>query len=214
MRSRLALFPSLLLLSLTAGPATAVTIVDTIAAGYGSSGSVIGYGTWVRWEQGSQFVVPGSQPLRVDTYEIIASQGKPGFYDEIVLYLMTDAGDQPGSVLETLSLTVPEVGLEGALLAAPSTLQPVLAPGTKYWLVAGGPNATGAGRWVGWVHSQEPFESRLHAVRQDGGAWEIASDRDAEAFRIQGTTVAEPAIAALLLPGAVAALALRRSVRG
>jgi RND family efflux transporter MFP subunit len=82
---------------------------------------------------------------------------------------MTDAGDAPGSVLETFSLMVTASDIIGSVLSVSPLTHPVLAPGEKYWLIASVPGAAIPGDWVSWNKSNEP-SGRLHAYRQDGRA--------------------------------------------
>jgi len=51
----------------------------------------------------------------------------------VSLGLYTDSNDQPGSLLESWSITVP--GFPGTLTTIPSVLNPVLSAGTQYWFV-------------------------------------------------------------------------------
>ena len=197
---------------LPATGAESLTIADSFLPGDSyrmSSASVIGFATEFEWEQGSQFVAPGAQPLQVESIQIAAGQAKPDT-DVIDIALMTDIGDAPGIVLETISFTVTATDLAGGLLVAQSTTNPVLDPGAKYWIVASAPGVTIPGDWLAWNHSDEPF-GRLHAFRQDGGAWQVGTDRSAHAFRVSGTSVPEPGVAVLYsLGGACLAVFARR----
>ncbi len=140
--------------------------------------------------QGDQFSFAGSQAYFLDSIELAA--GLHEGENQLNVLLMTDAGDQPGSVLESFSFTG-QMDLYGShgLLIGTSVSHPQLTPGTDYWLVASAPSSTLAG----WSLFSLPVEG-LHASSRDGGAWEVFSDTPG-AFRVNGTVVPVPGAALL-----------------
>ena len=208
-KSVLVLVMLVLALWIYAAPAQAATIIDTFGPGdtYRANASVIGFGTFNEWEQGSQFVVSGTEVMRVDAIEIAAGSAKVDV-DQIDIHLMTDVSGAPGVIIETLSFTITATDLVGEIVLVNSFLQPILNPGEAYWLIGSAPQAVGAGDWLSWNHSDEA-PGRLHAFRTNGGAWEVGTDRTAETFRVTGTPVPEPSTALLLAFG-LAGLAARR----
>jgi hypothetical protein len=70
------------------------------------------------------------------------------------------------------------------LLIGTSVLNPVLDPGTPYWLVASAPNTA---TWADWNMS-DPVVMGVRAQRDGAVPWTVWSDTPMFAFRINGTT--------------------------
>jgi hypothetical protein len=113
--------------------------------------------------QGLQFTPTESGV--VETIEIAAFRLAGG--TAVKLTLMTDAGDQLGSVLETLTICC--FGDVAAIGLANSILQPMLTGGTKYWLVV---SAATDADYFGWSRNfAAPF--LLNAQQCFGQPWNI-----------------------------------------
>jgi hypothetical protein len=115
--------------------------------------------------QGLQFT-PAENGV-VQTIEIAAF--RPAGGTAVNVSLTTDAGDQPGSVLETVPICC--FGDTASIQLANSVLRPLLTGGTKYWLVV---SSVAAGDFFGWNRNlNPPFE--LNAQQSMGGPWNIGS---------------------------------------
>lgn len=113
------------------------------------------------WVQGLQFTPAGTAV--VETIEIAAFRLAGG--TALNVSLTTDAGDRPGSVLETVPICcfgdVASIGL------ANSVLQPLLTGGTKYWLVV---SPVAAGDHFGWNRNLNlPYAPNVQ--QSMGGPW-------------------------------------------
>lgn len=182
----------LLVLSALAGQAVATPIFSTFGAGdsYNTTEWAV-IGGPADFEQGDQFSFTGPDSYSLDNIEVAK-------YDpnELDLALVSDAGNVPGDLIESFTLT--GVGIQSVA----SVLHPILSPGTKYWLVGTAPADTEADWYLALL--LYPVTTGPHAIREDTGAWSVHPDVPA-AFRINGTAVAAiPAPGALLL-GAVGA---------
>ena len=113
--------------------------------------------------QGLQFTPTESGV--VETIEIAAFRLAGG--TAVKLTLMSDAGDQFGSVLETLPICC--FGDAASIQLAHSVLQPMLTGGTKYWLVV---SPVAAGDDFGWSRNFAP-PFLLNAQQCFGAPWNI-----------------------------------------
>ncbi|TMQ56367.1 MAG: T9SS type A sorting domain-containing protein [Candidatus Eisenbacteria bacterium] len=113
----------------------------------------------------------------VQTIEIAAFRIAGG--TAVNVSLTTDAGDQPGSVLETVPVCcfgdIPSIQL------ANSVLHPKLSTGTKYWLVV---SPVAAGDHFGWNRLLDPPYA-LNAQQSMGGPWSVGLEYRGTA-RIRG----------------------------
>jgi len=162
----LSISASILLLALAcplgASVANASTIVSTFGPGdtYDvTSGYTIGDTQAI--VQGLQFIP--AETAVVQTIEIAAFRNAGG--TTMNLALTNDAGDQPGSVLETISICC--IGAVPSIHLVNSILRPLLTGGTKYWLVV---SRGAAGDLFGWNRNFDlPFW--LNAQQYSGGPW-------------------------------------------
>jgi hypothetical protein len=136
-----------------------------------SGWTIGGAGVYV---QGLQFTPAGSAV--VETIEIAAFQIAGG--TALNVSLMTDAGDQPGSVLETVPICC--FGAGASIQLANSVLRPLLTGGTKYWLVV---SPVAAGDLFGWDRNFNLIA--LNAQQSMGGPWSVGLEWQG-AMRIRG----------------------------
>lgn len=175
------------------GHATAVPIYSTL--GPGDS-----YDAWqaydigrpgYEWDRGEQFTYfcPQSKSCTLDSIEIVLKQAyidcSPVGVNKVDVWLMTDAGGMPGTLIEGWSF-VGQLKIDPQILMGVSSLHPVLDPGTPYWLVASAPDSS---TWADWLKSS-PEVLGVHARRLGAaGAWEVYSNITQGAFRINATCV-------------------------
>lgn len=186
------------------GQATATPIYSTL--GPGDS-----YSTWANydigrpgygWDRGEQFqyFCPQLKSCTLDSIEIVLKQVyvdcSPVGLNKVDVWLMTDVGGKPGTLIEGWSF-VGELSINPRLLVGTSILHPVLNPGTPYWLVASAPDA---GTWAEWLKSS-PEVLGVHARRLGTDPWEVYSNITQGAFRINATCREKPPV--VPVPGAV-----------
>ena len=119
--------------------------------------------------------------------------------NQIELWLMSDAGFQPGSVIESFKF-IGGMGPDGTMnppLTAMSVLQPELQSGAMYWLIASAPIADTFAVW----NMNNQGASGPRAYREFGGSWATNISVDLGAFEIQGTAIPEPGSLLLLVAG-------------
>lgn len=158
-----------------------------------SAGAPIG----TDWDQGNSFM-PSQSGYVTDVWAAVNHVNGANTMD---LWLMDDAGGQPGTILESFKFVGAMVpggfgGLHPPLhgVALGTTY---LDSKNKYWLIASTP---GPDSWCAWNYSLADFGDR--AARQNMGAWTISQSQKA-AFAI---AIPEPATLSLLALG----LLLRR----
>ncbi len=131
--------------------------------------------------------------------------------DPLIVNLTTDAGDQPGTVLESFTIapgTLGTLGANNAPIALTSLLNPALTAGTQYWVTVS--DALGIDAFI-W-NQNNSGDSADQAQSSDGGAtWLSPSGNTPGAFEVDGTLVAtvgaitpEPGSLVLLGSGALA----------
>ena len=113
-----------------------------------------------------------------------------GDRNPITVSLQTDnAGVPSNTSLETWVATPSADGVFDFNFT--STLKPLLASGTPYWLVQ---ETLGVGAGRGWVISTKPGLLPLAGSANLGSTWQIFQGEDILAFRVEGTApVPEPA---------------------
>lgn len=139
------------------------------------------------WDQGDQFSFGGLTSYYLDMIEVAAFLAPAATSSELDVWLMTDAGGQPGAIIEAFNFKGPTAAL-GQILAGTSILKPVLNPSTNYWLIASVPTGTDAA----WNFSTTARGT--HADRQDAGPWTIISGYESGAFRVSGTPIPAPGV--------------------
>jgi len=117
----------------------------------------------------------------VQTIEIAAFRLSGG--TAVDVSLMTDAGDQPGSVLETVPVCC--FGDVPSIQSANSVLHPNLSAGTKYWLVV---SPVAAGDLFGSDRLLDPPYA-LNAQQPMGAAWHVYGLDYRGTLRIRATSV-------------------------
>ncbi len=156
------------------------------------------------------FSFAGTESYLLDSITLAAGLNSSGA-NLLNVAITTDAGGVPGTVLESFSFTdqMWSFGFPDApLLVGTSITQPLLTPGTTYWITASAPDGTRAA----WNETWPPVQGPL-AFSLNGGPWIPTYDEfsSINVFRINGAGVATvvPAPGALLL-GLVGLACLRR----
>ena len=145
---------SLAIMALAEIPGMASTVFDTYGPGNtytdNQSYPVGGFRTVVT--VGFQFTPSATGQLS----EIDVAFGYVVGSKQVTISLDTDAGNSPGSPIESYTFTDdvlyydnrPNNYIEGTVYALYSTLHPVLTSGTNYWLVASGPQNSDNGWYL------------------------------------------------------------------
>lgn len=107
-----------------------------------------------------------------------------GGSSSLTVQLMSDALGLPGSIIETLTFSVPS---SASIVSVSSVLMPTLTAGTTYWITT---NATGGfeGSWQ-WTDPQ--VVAPVAFSFDDTATWQ-AFDLEMAAFRVNGEQVAAP----------------------
>lgn len=198
------LFCSFMIVTVIAGQISAAPIFSTLGSGDSYSdtwGYTIGTnntGFLYDYDQGNQFVIGGAISYNLDTIEVAI--GLVEGTNQLDVWLMNDAGGQPGAIIESFHF----VDAMGDFSASPlvlgtSVVRPLLTPGTKYWLIASTPVAD---TWAAW-NGSEPVVIGLRARRSGADPWVLTTEAMA-AFRVSGTVI--PAPGAIILAGIGAGL--------
>jgi LPXTG-motif cell wall-anchored protein len=122
--------------------------------------------------------------------------------NEIDLRLYTDAGGQPGTVLDTIHASgqMPRFGQFGSghLVTFDSATHPLLRAGGTYWLL---PFASGD-TWAAWNMNNQG-RSSLFALSNEGEptSWEVFPNVIQGAFEVNGTPSPAPEPSGLALAG-------------
>jgi hypothetical protein len=198
MKMKRCLFLSLVIAILGAVQVSAMPLYSTLGSG-DSYNTMMGYTIGLSpnfYDQGNQFVIDGTQSYLLDTIEVAI--GLISGTNEVDVWLMSDVGDEPGAIIESFNFAgqMGDFGEYNPLLVGTSVLNPVLTPGTKYWLIASAPQSD---TWASWNLS-DPDINGLRAVREsETNPWSIYSDATMAAFRVNGEVI--PAPGAVVLVG-------------
>ena len=173
MTSSKCLLAGSLALALIAAPFTAATAASPLASTviYSTFDPGDIYDTNSGWTIGGTSVLvqavqfTPTESGTVQTIEIAAFRLSGG--TAVNVSLMTDAGDQPGSVLETVPVCC--FGDVASIRSANSVLHPNLSTGTKYWLVVA---PVAAGDYFGWDRLLGPPYA-LNAQQPMGAPWHV-----------------------------------------
>ena len=149
------------------------------------------------------FSFTGLESYQLDTVEVLATLvlQHPGY--ELDILLMTDDGGKPGSVIESFAFTGPFADSSDPdhLLTQTSTLQPILAPNTTYWIAGTGPEDSR----IVWESAPVALWLGIPTVTASwtnitGDPWQMGAQIPPQAYRITGTpTAVVPAPGALLM---------------
>ena len=139
------------------------------------------------WEQGDPFDVSGTYTLS----QVTAAGGWVVGPNKYVLFLMDDAGGQPGNVIEEYDFSdIGQFGGNNPTLVGVSYLNPELDDGNTYWLIASCDPAA----WCAW-NWNNTGDAGLHAWRTNGGPWSTGGGNTRGAYRVEadpiGPTVAQ-----------------------
>lgn len=197
---RNAIFVVVVTLLVISAQATGVPIYSTLGPG-NSYDLYLGYDIGrpgYEWDRGEQFTF-GGPSYTLDSVEIVLEQvyidciPVGGLGMTVDVWLMTDAGGKPGTIIEGWSFDSLDISPNIFLLN--SAAHGVLTPGTPYWLVASTPDPGAEAEWL----KSSPIVLGTHGRRLDSDPWEIYNNITQGAFRINGTPVVPPVPA----PGAV-----------
>ena len=123
-----------------------------------------------------------------------------------------DGQGAPGTLLESIQAIGPAPAGLGELIAASSSLHPLLTAGTNYWLIA---SPSDPASWVGWNFNSAGATGTGY-LNIDGDPFTLP-DQVLPTFRLIGASVPEPSSMALLglggLGGLAAVAGLRRRLR-
>jgi len=136
---------------------------------------------------------------------IVALSDFAGSGSQVVVSLETDAGGQPGVILEQLTVGGFSAYPGGSLVTATSNLHPTLLAGTNYWLVLSASSPTDDGVWM-FNTIGDTSTGGNFLFNQSGsttGPWNPDNGTTRSAFEIDGnptgaSAVPEPATLALL----------------
>ncbi len=200
------------ILLLAGGPAGAVILYDTLGPGDSYDiawGAMLGSSPFDGpWLAGFTFSFAGEQAYELDRIEVAACRVTGD--NSVDIWLMTDAGGQPGVSLESFGLhgMMGDIDQINPLLFVSSYSRPVLSPDTPYWLVMTAPETT----WATWNWAS-PDVPGLFAYRVGEDPWSVWPFKVA-AFRIYGGESAASLPVTVPVPGAALLVVLGLSSAG
>lgn len=104
----------------------------------------------------------------------------------VTVWLMNDAGNRPGDVLESFGYTFATGTAQPQLIKFDSLQRPLLQRGAQYWIGASAQTPASIGTEVLWMFSPNDIGSRSFRT-DENGAWGSASTGRRAAFRITGS---------------------------
>jgi hypothetical protein len=207
----------------TRSPALALLAVAAFAAAPAANAAVLfsnfgpgdSYDTSTGWSVSSSAPQDPAMPFTVAGSGYVLSSVNMALNNSaaspssLIVQIMSDVGGLPGTVIESMTLSVP-TGM--SIVTGLSALNPTLVAGTTYWLATDALNFEGAWQWT------DPNVLGPTAFSFNGGSTWEAFNLQTAAFRINGETefaVPEPgsiALAALALVGMLVVARTKRSV--
>ena len=146
------------------------------------------------WDQGDAFTVSGGNYF-LDSIE--AAIGLVLGQNRVFIDIYDDAGGQPGSVLESVTIEdqMGPFGSFNAPIVGNFSGSTLLMDGMTYWAIA----SSDSNSWLAW-NQNDQGDIGPHASSPDGAPWNVGPNTRG-AFRINGTLPAPGALALLGLAG-------------
>jgi hypothetical protein len=163
--------------------------------------------------QAAPFVVPRESAHRLEAIDIAILATRINENNTFVLEVLNDVQGVPGSALERFSFSPSGIGAT-QIVHFTSRNQPMLNAGERYWLVGSAPvDANGQRGTFGWsLNSQGIVTDR--AYRINDGPWIITppGEDHVMTYRVEATSIPEPASRQLLLIALAATWRTRRKL--
>ena len=153
------------------------------------------------YELGAQFT-PSQSGFLAD---IVIALGLVSGTNQVDVWLSSDSGGRPGSILESFSFVgaMAPFGNSGPPLRGVASSTTFLDSASRYWLIASASSSTDAS--VAW-NFNSVGDIGVGGFRQDGDLWTVLNETSG-AFRVEVASVSEPASLSLLVAGLLGVLA-------